>query len=557
MSVAAPAFVASRQAFQYTVVADDLANDSALGVVVTATLPSSVSFTKASAAGWSCSESKRVVTCSAESIGPGRNVITIDVIAPAVAGAITASVSVLSLGTVDSVTSNDTASVTTTIYDPAACPASSIQLLEPVSGTVTRLAWTPVPNAKSYAVYTSVEGEEATVAATTTETSISLPIERGNVDWRVEALLGTCPTILSSSGHFLSTGRPAALAVSTFAGRADRTGALDGSRSEATFLSPTGLALDSAGNLFVADAGSFTIREISGNTVTTPAGTPLAPGALDGRPASFARPLGITISPGDDFLFVADRENAAVRLRYPGDRLLGFVTTIGGLLGQPGMADGLAEVSRFGTPSAIASDPRGRLYVADTANHRIRKMTSVPGYVGYYETFTFAGGAEGSADGAAAQARFRNPSGVAVDGELIVYVADTGNHTIRKITNGIVGTVAGVAGTAGSTDGYGAAARFNAPTAIAVDARGNLYVCDTGNHTIRKVSPSGLVTTVAGLAGTSGSDDGTGVIARLSAPGGITVDANGAIYIADTGNHVIRIAHVAIPAGDRRRATRP
>ena len=557
MSVAAPPFAASRQPFSYQVVADNLANDSASGVVVTATLPPSVSFVKVSASGWSCSESKRVVTCSAETIGPGRNVILIDVTAPAASGPITASVSVTSLGSVDPTPSNDTASVTTTVYDPAACPASTLQL-DPVStGTLTRLSWTAVPSAKSYAVYTSVEGEEGTVAATTTGTSISLPIERGNVDWHVEASLGTCPTIISASGHFLSTGRPEALTVSTYAGRSDRTGALDGTRADATFTSPTGLAVDSAGNLFVADAGSFAIREIAGNAVTTPAGTPLAAGSADGRPASFAGPMGITITAGDDFLFVADRENQTVRLRYPGDRTLGFVTTIGGMSGQPGSSDGLPDIARFSAPNAVASDPRGRLYVADSGNNRIRKLTSVPGYVGYYETFTFAGSVEGSSDGSAAAARFRNPSGVAADGELIVYVADTGNHTIRKIVQGIAGTVAGSAGSPGSTDGYGAAARFNAPTAIAVDARGNLYVCDTGNHTIRKVSPSGLVTTVAGLAGTSGSADGTGTNARLSAPGGIAIDANGTIYIADTGNHTIRIAHVAIPSADRRRAARP
>jgi sugar lactone lactonase YvrE len=557
MSVAAPPFVASRQAYSYLVIADNLANDSAHDVVVTSTLPSSARFVNAAGDGWTCTESKGVVTCSAEEIPPERNVITIDITAPAASGSITASVSVTSLGSVDPNPSNDAASVTTTVYDPAACPASSLQLLSVSTGTWTRLSWTAVPNAKSYAVYTAVEGEEATVAATTNGTSISLPIERGNVDWHVEASLGTCPTIFSAPGHFLSAGRPATLAVSTYAGRSDRIGALDGSRAEATFTSPAGLALDSAGHLFVADAGSFAIREIAGDIVTTPAGTPLAAGAADGRPASFAGPMGITISPGDDFLFIADRENQAVRLRYPGDRLLGFVTTIAGAFGQPGAADGLPEISRLSAPSAIASDPRGRLYVADSGTNRIRKLTSVPGYVGYYETFTFAGSMEGAADGLTTDARFRNPSGVAADGELIVYVADTGNHTIRKIVQGFVGTVAGLAGTSGSADGYGAAARFNAPTAIAVDARGNLYVCDTGNHVIRKVSPSGMVTTVAGLAGTSGSSDGIGSSVRLSAPSGIAIDANGTIYIADTGNHTIRIAHVAIPSGERRRSVRP
>jgi sugar lactone lactonase YvrE len=264
--------------------------------------------------------------------------------------------------------------------------------------------------------------------------------------------------------------------------------------------------------------------------------------------------MGIIYSPADDFILIADRGNHAVRLRYPGDRLLGYVLTIGGALGQPGMMDGLFEVSRFSAPTAVAPDPRGKLYVTDSGNHRIRLMTSVPGYIGYYSIFTFAGSGEGSDDGTTALARFRNPSGVATDGEEIVYVADTGNHTIRKIANGVVTTVAGLAGSSGNADGVGPAARFNAPTAMVVDARGSLYVCDTGNHTIRKISPSGLVTTVAGLAGAPGTSEGVGASARFSSPSGITIDADGAIYIADTGNHRVVIAHVAIATVDRRRA---
>ena len=179
----------------------------------------------------------------------------------------------------------------------------------------------------------------------------------------------------------------------------------------------------------------------------------------------------------------------------------------------------------------------------------------MPEYVGYYTTATFAGSSEGSADGAAALARFSNPSGIAVDGEETVYVADTGNNHPKILTASCdTGRMAGI----GSADGYGAEARFNAPTAIAVDGRGNLYVCDTGNHTIRKVSPSGLVTTVAGLAGSVGDWDGIASGARLSSPSGITFDPNGAIYIADTGNHRIRIAHVETAlSSDRRRAVKP
>jgi sugar lactone lactonase YvrE len=559
MSVTAPAFIAARQPFSYQIIADDRANDSALGVVVTSTLPSSVGFVKASGAGWSCSEAKRVVTCSAEQVAAGPNLITIDVIAPSVSGPIVSSVKVESLGSIDPNAANDTATSTTTVYDPAACTAPNpliVQPDDPVPSPV-HLSWTAVPNATAYAAYGAVEGERSALLATTTQTSLSLPFERGNVVWHVEATLGPCPTVSSAPGYFLSAGKPAALTVKNYAGDSGNAGAADGTLAGATFSAPAGVTIDNGGNLFITDSESFTIREIAAGQVTTPAGTPAVSGTADGRPGGLGGPMGIVYSPADDFLLIADRGNHAMRLRYPGDRQLGYLLTIGGFAGQPGMVDGLFEVSRFSSPSAVAADPRGRVYVADSGNHRIRKMTSVPGYIGYYTTATFAGSSEGSSDGATALARFRSPSGVAVDGEEMVYVADTGNHTIRKIVSGVVTTIAGVAGSPGSIDGYGAAARFNAPSAMVVDARGNLYVCDTGNHTIRKVSPSGLVTTVAGLAGTPGEADRTGGSARLSSPGGIAIDADGTIYIADTGNHRIAVAHVSSQSLERRRAALP
>lgn len=560
MSVIAPAFVAVGEPFVYQVVADNLANDSAEGVVVRSTLPPSVTFVATHGSDWSCTESEHVVTCSAEQIGPGPNVIMLEVVAPSAPGPIVNSVTVESLETEDLNPANDNATATTTVYDRAACPTPKLLIVQPAgaSGPIAspaRLSWTAVPNVVNYNVYAAVEGERSALVATTTGTSVSLPFQRGNVEWHVEAFLGSCPTVSSELGRFLSSGGAAALSVKNFAGDASRPGFLDGPIADATFTSPVGVTVDNAGNLFVADAAS--IREVSGGQVTTPAGSPTIAGAADGRPGSFAGPLGIVYSPSDDFILIADRGNHAVRLRYPGDRLLGYVLTIGGALGQPGMVDGIFEVSRFSAPSAVAPDPRGRLYVADSGNHRIRLMTSVPGYIGYYSIFTFAGSSEGSADGPTALAGFRNPTGVATDGEETVYVADTGNHTIRKIANGVVTTVAGLAGSAGNADGFGSAARFNAPTAMVVDARGNLYVCDTGNHTVRKVSPSGLVTTVAGLAGAPGAFDGTGHGARLSSPSGIAIDASGTIFIADTGNHRIVIAQAAIATGERRRAALP
>ena len=145
---------------------------------------------------------------------------------------------------------------------------------------------------------------------------------------------------------------------------------------------------------------------------------------------------------------------------------------------------------------------------------------------------TFAGvaGQAGSADGAASVARFIMPEGIAVDRHDNIFVADYGNHTVRLIKpSGVVSTLAGVAGQAGSADGPGAEARFRRPQGIAVDRAGRVYVSDTGNHTLRRISTAGHVTTVAGAAGQEGSVDGWGAAARLSDPAGLAVRANGSL----------------------------
>ena len=156
---------------------------------------------------------------------------------------------------------------------------------------------------------------------------------------------------------------------------------------------------------------------------------------------------------------------------------------------------------------------------------------------------TLAGlaGSQGSADGTGSAARFNTPSGVAVDSAGNVYVADTFSHTIRQVTPaGAVTTLAGSAGNAGSADGAGGAAQFACPRGVAVDSAGNVYVADTGNSTIRQVTPAGVVTTLAGAAGISGSADGTNSTARFNSPYGVAVDSAGNVYVADEANDTIR-----------------
>src|SRR3989339_506683 len=210
------------------------------------------------------------------------------------------------------------------------------------------------------------------------------------------------------------------------------------------------------------------------------------------------------------------------------------VSLFAGAAGVTGTVDGIGAAARFNLPSSIASDG-ARLYVADWQNHRIRQIEISTG-----EVTLLAGGLYSGVDGTGATAGLKYPTGVATDGDY-VYVADYGNHTIRQIeiTTGIVTTLAGLAGTLGSTDGIGSAARFKNPYGVTTDGI-NVYVADYGNHTIRKiVIATREVTTLAGLAGTSGATDGIGSVARFRSPKDLLVMGN-FLYVSDTSNYKIR-----------------
>ncbi len=245
-------------------------------------------------------------------------------------------------------------------------------------------------------------------------------------------------------------------------------------------------------------------------------------------------------------VYVADSYNYTIRKITP----VGadwVTTTIAGLAGNHGSADGTNSAARFLDPEGIAVDANGNLYVADYSSHTIRKIAPV-GTTNWVTT-TIAGTVtnSGSADGTNSAARFNFPEDVAVDGVGNLYVADEHNHTIRKIapvgTNWVTTTIAGLAGATGSTDGTNSTARFNYPARVAVDSSGNLYVADAANNAIRKVTPVGanwVTITIGGLAGHHGIADGTNSDARFYYPEGVAADANGNLYVADTLNHTIR-----------------
>ncbi len=299
------------------------------------------------------------------------------------------------------------------------------------------------------------------------------------------------------------------------------------------FSFPTGVAKDSAGNLFVTDASSNSVQKITPDGIVSPfAGSMGVAGTNDGTGAAarFNQPNGIAID-GADNLYVADTGNALIRMITPA----GAVTTLAGSAANRGNRDGVGTGAWFTKPMGIAADRNGNLYVADALAETIRRITPDGSVV----TLAGTAGTSGDADGASAT--FSYPAGVAVDGAGNVYVADAYNNTIREITvAGLVTTRAGSAGISGSNDGIGIYALFNMPTGVAVDSRGNVYVADSANATVRMMDPTGAVTTIAGVAGVAGKGEVYGAPALFNQPSSVMVDNAGLIYVVDSGNDAVR-----------------
>ena len=303
----------------------------------------------------------------------------------------------------------------------------------------------------------------------------------------------------------------------------------------AVFPAPVGLAISGSGVIFVSDSSNNTIQSVNTSwQASVLAGTSGQQGTTDGTGsgALFRQPGGVALDSAGN-LYVADAGNSIIRKIASG----GVVTTLAGSASNQGYRDGVGTAAWFNSPAAIAVDGAGILYVADSGNAVIRKI-AVDGTV---STLAGTAGATGSTDGSGASARFNLPSGIALDVTGNLYVSDTLNQTIRKITSaGVVTTLAGLAGVSGSADGSGTAAAFSQPRGLVVDSAGNVFVADTANSAIRKVTSSGVVTTFAGLSTISGLLDGTGAGAWLNQPKDVKIDAAGNLYVADTGNAAIR-----------------
>jgi sugar lactone lactonase YvrE len=278
---------------------------------------------------------------------------------------------------------------------------------------------------------------------------------------------------------------------------------------------PSGIVRDASGNFFVCDRDNHRIVKItSAGAATVFAGGTMGFTNATGAAAQFNQPYAITMDAAGNF-YVGDRINNAIRKITSA----GVVTTLAGN-GTAGNANGTGSAATFNEPLGVAADAAGNVYVADYINSSLRKVTPA----GVVTTLTSV----------------PNIFGVAVDATGNVYCAEYGNHQVSKYSSAnVYSVIAGIAGTSGNTDAIGSVARFNFPAGITVDASGNLYVTETFNHRIRKITAGGVVTTIAG--NTAGFADGIGSSALFDAPIAVTGDLpNNTVYIADFNNNKIR-----------------
>jgi trimeric autotransporter adhesin len=333
--------------------------------------------------------------------------------------------------------------------------------------------------------------------------------------------------------------------ITTFAGAGVYGFAGDGGAAKAAELNtPNAVGVDPSGNVYFVDLFNFRVRMVaSSGTINTVAGNGVLRFAGDGAPAQDAQmsgPSAVAVSAVSG-VSISDTNNQRIRQINSA----GIISTVAGN-GTPGFAGdgGAAASAQIAFPEALATDASGNLYFADTGNQRVRKIAN-----GTISTIAGNGATGYSGDGGAAiSATLNSPSGLAFDSAGNLYIADYGNNVIRKVSNGVISTVAGSGLQAYAGDGgLATSAGLNGPLGLALDASGNLYIADSGNHVVRIVTPGGVIGTFAGNGNLGDSGDGgLAVNAQLASPYGVAVDASGAVYISDSGASRIRMV---IPGG--------
>lgn len=385
---------------------------------------------------------------------------------------------------------------------------------------------TPTPGTTPSPPASATPAPSASPSAPGSPTPAPSPDDPGSAD----------PTPSPTPAPTTSPPEEIALTVETLAGSNGVEEDADGVGSAARFAYPRGLAIDAAGFLYVADRDNRKVRrvDVSSRLVTTEAG-----GLYMGEIVSEAKNadgfqdvLGVAVA-GDGTVYATDRNIHVIRYLNAGN-----ILTFAGTIASLGLVDGARGFATFLNPAGMAYDtPRGRLIVADESNHAVRAVNAL----GITSTLAGLGtGFAGLRDGSKTVAQFNTPSGVAVSPTGTVYVADTGNHCIRRIADdGTVGTIAGN-GLEGFANGTATDAQFSSPTAIAISPEGDLYIADSGNHAIRKIAAGTAdVVTVAGN-GTAGFSNGPGTQARFRYPQGLAFGADGTLYVSDSANHCIR-----------------
>ncbi|MGZ3763127.1 MAG: NHL repeat-containing protein [Mucilaginibacter sp.] len=348
------------------------------------------------------------------------------------------------------------------------------------------------------------------------------------------AILTATLTLLSSCSKkaAVTPTKPKVLTVTTLAGNGT-AGLLNGTGTAAEFHQASDLAISTSGDLYVGDWLNNVVRKINltSSVVTTFAGTG-APGFTNGTSttATFNGIAHVAFDKSGNLLITDEQNNSIREVTTSGN-----VITIAGR-GTAGYVDGPAATAAFNTPGNLVVDANGDIYVADTGNQVIRKITISTGIVS-----TYAGtGVRGLANGDKGSATFSSPYGIGISPGGDIFVADAANNVVRKITvsTGKVTTFAGT-GAQGLTNGTALSATFFHPGALTFDTGGNIFVSELGNNTIRKITTDGTVSTYAGT-GAAGSIDGDATSATFQQPNGLAFDSSGNLYVADQLNNIIR-----------------